>query len=81
MSGAQDLRGRTVSPGDQKTVCSRPPALAGRETPRGATATFWLETLLGQSEPTQPQYSQIVLLNFNTLSWPHVTVGTLTKAK
>jgi hypothetical protein len=46
-----------------------------------ATATFWLETLQGQSEPTQLQYSQIVLLNFNTLSWPHVTVGTLTKAK
>jgi hypothetical protein len=46
-----------------------------------ATATFWLETLAGQSEPTQLQYSQTVLLNFNTLSWPHVTVGTLTKAR
>lgn len=46
-----------------------------------ATATFWLETLQGQSEPTQLQYSQLVLLNFNTLSWPHVTVATLTKAK
>lgn len=46
-----------------------------------ATATFWLETLQGQSEPTQLQYSQIVLLNFKPLSWPHVTVGTLTKAK
>jgi hypothetical protein len=45
------------------------------------TATFWLETVAGQSEPTQLQYSQIVLLNFNTISWPHVTVGTLTKAK
>ena len=40
-----------------------------------------LETLQGQSEPTQLQYSQIVLINFNTLSWPHVTVGTLTKAE
>ena len=44
------------------------------------TATFWLETLQGQSAPTQLQYSQTVLLNFNTLSWPHITVGTLRKA-
>jgi hypothetical protein len=43
------------------------------------TATFWLETLQGQSQPTRLQYSQFVLLNFNTLSWPHITVGTLTK--
>jgi hypothetical protein len=40
-------------------------------------ATFWLETLEGQSHPTQLQYAQKVLLNFNTLSWPHVTVATL----
>lgn len=26
---------------------------------------------------TQIQYSQVVLLNFNGLTWPHVTVGTL----
>jgi hypothetical protein len=42
--------------------------------------TLWLETLQGQSAPTQLQYSQTVLLNFNGLSWPHVTVGTLKKA-
>jgi hypothetical protein len=41
------------------------------------TATFWLETLQGQSAPTQLQYTQTVLLNFNGISWPHVTVGTL----
>ena len=40
-------------------------------------ATFWLETLQGQSAPTQLQYAQTVLLNFNTLSWPHITVATL----
>jgi hypothetical protein len=45
-----------------------------------ATATFWLQTLQGQTAPTQLQYSQTVLLNFNTLSWPHVTVGTLRKS-
>jgi hypothetical protein len=33
-----------------------------------------------ENEATQLQYSQIVLLNFNGLSWPHVTVGTLHKA-
>jgi len=43
-------------------------------------ATFWLETLQGQSAPTQLQYSQTVLLNFNGISWPHVTVGTLHKS-
>jgi hypothetical protein len=43
------------------------------------TATFWLETLAGGTAPTQLQYSQLVLLNFNGLSWPHVTVGTLKK--
>jgi hypothetical protein len=41
---------------------------------------FWLETLEGQAAPTQLQYSQTVLLNFNNLSWPHVTVGTLRKS-
>jgi len=44
------------------------------------TALFWLETLQGQPSPTQLQYSQTVLLNFNGLSWPHVTVGTLRKS-
>jgi hypothetical protein len=45
-----------------------------------AIATFWLETLQGQTSPTQLQYSQTVFLRFNGLSWPHVTVGTLRKA-
>lgn len=43
-------------------------------------ATFWIETLQGQTAPTQLQYSQTVLLNFNGISWPHITVGTLRKA-
>lgn len=42
------------------------------------TAIFWLETLEGESRPTQLQYTQTVLLNFNGLSWPHITVATLT---
>ena len=43
-------------------------------------ATFWLQTLEGDTEPKRLQYSQTVLLNFAGLSWPHITVGTLTKA-
>ena len=43
-------------------------------------ATFWLQTLHGATEPTRLQYSQTVLLNFAGLSWPHITVATLTKA-
>jgi hypothetical protein len=42
-------------------------------------ATFWLEKIQGESVPSQLQYSQIVLLNFDGMSWPHVTVGTLRK--
>ncbi|MBV9849084.1 MAG: hypothetical protein JO250_05280 [Armatimonadetes bacterium] len=41
------------------------------------TATFWIETVKGTPNFSQLQYSQLVLLNFNGLSWPHVTVGTL----
>ena len=44
------------------------------------TSTFWLETLQGKPAATQLQYSPTVLLNFNGLSWPHITVGTLHKA-
>jgi hypothetical protein len=41
------------------------------------SSTFWLETLDNGPQPTQLQYSQTVLLNFNGLSWPHITVATL----
>jgi hypothetical protein len=43
------------------------------------TATFWLQTTAGSAVPDLLQYSQTVLLNFNGLSWPHVTVATLKK--
>jgi hypothetical protein len=44
-------------------------------------ATFWIEEFLDADGNTklQLQYSQRVLLNFNTLSWPHVSVATLLK--
>jgi hypothetical protein len=43
-------------------------------------AIFWIETVkgpTGKPDFLQLQYTQTVLLNFNGLSWPHVTVGTL----
>jgi hypothetical protein len=43
------------------------------------TATFWLQTFQGASHPQRLQYSQLVLLDFNGISWPHVTVATLRK--
>ena len=56
----------------------------GSQGPNAVTAsvsaTFWLETVQGQPAENQLQYSQTVLLNFNGLSWPHITVGTLRKA-
>jgi hypothetical protein len=51
-----------------------PNAVAAR-----VAATFWLQTLQADTEPRRLQYSQLVLLNFNGLSWPHVTVATLNK--
>jgi hypothetical protein len=45
-------------------------------------ATFWIETIAGtggQSDKHQLQYTQLVMLDFNGIHWPHVTVGTLQK--
>jgi hypothetical protein len=48
-----------------------------------AAATFWIERVksddsAGPPEFFQLQYTQLVLLDFNGLSWPHVSVATLT---
>lgn len=42
-------------------------------------ATFWIETLVQPdgSECLQLQYIQRVLLNFNGLSWPHMSLATM----
>jgi hypothetical protein len=43
-------------------------------------ATFWIETIAGtggQPDKHQLQYTQLVMLDFNGIHWPHVTVGTL----
>lgn len=45
-------------------------------------ATFWIETVKKPHSTghfLQLQYSQTVLLDFNGLSWPHVSVATLRK--
>ena len=48
------------------------------------TATFWIETVdspvAGGPDFHQLQYTQRVLLNFNGLSWPHITVATLLRS-
>lgn len=43
------------------------------------TATFWIEEVKGSDGKTilQLQYIQRVLLNFNGLSWPHISVATM----
>lgn len=44
-------------------------------------AVFWIEEVVDAQGRTylQLQYSQSALLNFNGLSWPHVSVATLTR--
>jgi hypothetical protein len=45
-------------------------------------ATFWIETIAGTGghpDIHQLQYTQLVMLDFNGIHWPHVTVATLRK--
>jgi hypothetical protein len=45
-----------------------------------AQATFWIERVRGENgypDFNQLQYTQRVFLNFNELSWPHITIATL----
>jgi hypothetical protein len=45
-------------------------------------ATFWIETIAGtggKPDVHQLQYTQLVMLDFNGIHWPHVTVATLLK--
>jgi hypothetical protein len=46
------------------------------------TSTFWIERVKDKhgKEFDQLQYTQRVLLKFNGLYWPHITVGTLRQA-
>lgn len=55
--------------------------MGGPDGPNALTArvdaTFWLLTIAGMEAPSKLMYTQTVLLNFNNISWPHVTVGSL----
>ena len=61
--------------------------LASSHNPAGGNAraahveaTFWIETIAGTGRNPdihQLQYTQLVMLDFNGIHWPHVTVGTL----
>jgi hypothetical protein len=57
--------------------------LVGKGNPNAnaatTTATFWIEQVKDRNgkEFSQLQYTQRVLLNFNGLSWPHITIATL----
>jgi hypothetical protein len=55
---------------------------AGNADATVMNATFWIETVTdpsGGPSHQQLQYSQTVMLVFNGLNWPHVTVATLVR--
>jgi hypothetical protein len=56
-----------------------PPTGGPNAVTQRVTTTFWIEEIDegGGKTSLQLQYTQRVLLNFNTLSWPHVTIATL----
>jgi hypothetical protein len=71
-----------VPPGHPALILAPETATSNRPTP-----TFSVSPPAPTTEPqtinvtsTQIQYSQEVLLNFNTLTWPHVSVATLVPA-
>ena len=64
------------------TGVGAPPAGGPNAIAAFAEATFWIERVSGEygnPDFNQLQYTQRVLLNFNELSWPHITVATLRK--
>ncbi|HEX8085450.1 MAG TPA: heme-binding protein [Solirubrobacteraceae bacterium] len=61
------------------SAASNPPG--GNANVVEVSAIFWIETVT-QDDGTdflQLQYTQLVQLNFNGLTWPHVSVATLTQ--
>jgi hypothetical protein len=58
---------------------ARPPTGGSNASAHVVTTTFWIEQVRGErgEEFTQMQYTQRVLLHFDGLSWPHITVATL----
>jgi hypothetical protein len=65
----------TFGPGAEDIPFLGPNATVGQ-----FSAIFWIEKVqYGDRHYLQLQYTQTVLLNFATLSWPHVSVATLRK--
>jgi hypothetical protein len=62
------------------SASSNPPG--GNAKATQVEATFWIETIAGTGgnpDTQQLQYTQLVMLDFNGIHWPHVTVGTLVR--
>jgi hypothetical protein len=62
------------------TGVGAPPAGGPNAFAAFVEAIFWIERVKGENgnpDFNQLQYTQRVLLNFNELSWPHITVATL----
>jgi hypothetical protein len=67
----------TVGGGEAETAFLQGGPPGPNASVSSVAATFWLETVAGTPNTSQLQYSQTVLLTFNNISWPHVTVATL----
>lgn len=67
----------TVGGGEAETAFLQGGPAGPNASVTSVTATFWIETLQGTPTTMQLQYSQTVILTFNGISWPHVTVATL----
>lgn len=63
-------------------LAAEPDPPGGNATAVEVDARFWIETLPGANghpDILQLQYSQLVMLDFDDLRWPHRTVATLRK--
>jgi hypothetical protein len=70
-----------LQPGESVTVTGTDSAGDGLVPSFAVTATTEVaEGTIVNVTYTQVQYTQMVLLNFNTLSWPHLSVATLVPA-
>jgi hypothetical protein len=73
--GGSDPCAVPAQPRSSKEARTRANAVVAR-----VSSTFWLQTTQGSAQPDLLQYRQPVLLNFNGISWPHVSVATLCPA-
>jgi hypothetical protein len=73
---------RLISSTDTAGGIGNIPFIASNAETLTLDSVFAIETVTGPQgrEYLQLQYSQTALLNYEGLSWPHVTVGTLVKA-